>query len=911
MSQQQTVLRVLTNIPGQISGTTQYDFLDLYSDVPIKINKSISEIENIAKKNSDFSIGLTLPGSKKNNRFFENFFNVDAQSLYFNATQRVNCDVLLNDQSYFKGYLRLNKVSVLDSKVEYDITLYSTVGELFGLIGNNLLKDLDYTDSEYTFNHTFDLDLVTSGFTRTVFDLNQEKPTPYFYPIVHNGYEYSGSSVTLAGNVDVSTRLYTSTSPISGFTSTSGATDAGADLYHINSPLIISPFFGVGTGLVDNQLKPGLNIWNLFKLIFKTYGYTIKSDFFNTPWFKGLYMYGYFSSELTKFSYKITNIQQLPLEGVELIIDGDEVYVCKLGTGIPCYCSSEIIGYAQPTIGSPVRFVIPAGTYGVLLPPSTYTPYQDLTQVPFADISTLKYTPKPVGTTKIYVDGDYINFNLVITQDIKQIDILSSIAKKFDLVFVPDPDVPNQLIIEPYDYYIGTGEIYDWTPFLSYDKGFTVQPALNNIESNLILTDLEDNDEGNRIFKNQNNRIYGQNNVYNITDFKSQEKKIDTIFSPELIRKWDKDDVDNINVPLGINYAASNNEGGNTNNSAVIWQYKGVRTKPKLIYWLGPFNPFKETQGKNYINNDNYSTYNIYLQSSTGTTGSTNLTVSKSLPVISHTMPMGLTDDQKINNDSLCILFNSELPSNIGVETFNTYTNNDVYNSFYGRRIGNLYNPNTRFIDGYFDLKYSDVQNLKWNDLIKVNEQYFTINKIDGYNLTNRELTKVQLIQYNSTPQTYPTRYFSYDYCDGSGCYKFKTDFTNPNLRDTNFNWSVWYDHNSGVLGGLNNGFYSTFNYTVTGTTYYVPFFIKEISQTEYEGTFDGCSDWTCDTLRNNVYTGNTQPFNERITPFWVNSNSTKTGLNLFISCSEFTTIATDNSINVGSSTYFGTNICP
>ena len=32
------------------------------------------------------------------------------------------------------------------------------------------------------------------------------------------------------------------------------------------------------------------------KLIFKTYGYTIKSDFFNTPWMKTLYMYGYFKS---------------------------------------------------------------------------------------------------------------------------------------------------------------------------------------------------------------------------------------------------------------------------------------------------------------------------------------------------------------------------------------------------------------------------------------------------------------------------------------------------------------------------------------------------------------------------------------------------------------------------------------
>ena len=51
--------------------------------------------------------------------------------------------------------------------------------------------------------------------------------------------------------------------------------------------------------LYDNQLKPALNVWNLIKLMFKNYGYTIKSDFFNTPWFKTLYMYGFCSSNST------------------------------------------------------------------------------------------------------------------------------------------------------------------------------------------------------------------------------------------------------------------------------------------------------------------------------------------------------------------------------------------------------------------------------------------------------------------------------------------------------------------------------------------------------------------------------------------------------------------------------------
>jgi hypothetical protein len=90
MSQQQTVLRVQTSIPHlTISGATQYLNLDLYDDIPIKINKSFAELQDISKKNTDFSVNLSLPGTKKNNRFFESFFNVDVDGLYFFSTKKM------------------------------------------------------------------------------------------------------------------------------------------------------------------------------------------------------------------------------------------------------------------------------------------------------------------------------------------------------------------------------------------------------------------------------------------------------------------------------------------------------------------------------------------------------------------------------------------------------------------------------------------------------------------------------------------------------------------------------------------------------------------------------------------------------------------------------------------------------
>ena len=905
MSQQQTVLRVQVDNVNIITGITEYENLDLYSDVPIKINKSIAEIQDISKRNSDYSIGLSLPGSKKNNRFFESYFNVDSQSLFFDANNSVQCQVILNGQSYFKGFLRLNKVSVKDSKVEYDVTLYSVIGDLYGKIGNNLLIDLDYDDTQYTFNHFFNRSRVIERWSSSNFTRESEYPYPYFYPIVHNGYNYESiSGVTLPNFTGVTldqTRLYTSTSPISGWTTTSGATAAGAEQFYINS---------TQTGIRDNQLKPALNVWSLIKLMFKTYGYEITGDFFNTPWMKGLYIYGYFSSELTKFSYKLNNIESLPLEGVELIYSGSTVapsplniIVCKRGTGIPCYCLSNInYGFANMFPYSEFG-TIPSATSGLTITAVEGFDFGfEYGGVPVADISTLRYAPVAVGTSLTFQDTDFVDFSLVIDQNIKQIDLLSSIAKKFNLVFIPDPDFPNKILIEPYDFFIGTGEIYDWTPKLSYDKGFTVEPLLNYVESNLFISDLDDNDEGNRIFKIQNNRTYGQNMVYNPTSYKTTTGKTETIFSPELIRKWD----DNIAIPLGINYSASSEQSSYDNQ--IRWLYKGVKSKPKLFYWLNGVNPFLDYVGEVFdYSPTNYNTYTLKVENSDDTSGGPSPFFFA--PVVSHTMPMGLDDVNKINNDSLCILFNSELPVDIGVQTYNTYTENDAYNTFYKNRITNVYDVNTRFLSGYFDLNYSEVQNLRWNDVIKINEQYFIINKLSEYNLTNRELTKVELIQFNVNPQTYTDRYFKYTYCDQpSYCFKFKTDFTNPNLLDTNYMWSIFYDSQVGSLTGSTTGFTSTIETFDTGSFVerYIPYTMNEISETDYIS--GSCYDWNCDTLMNKTYDDGAWAF--VFNTFWFNSGDTKTGFNVFENCSGFTSTASTYGIITGSSTMYGVNPC-
>ena len=127
----------------------------------------------------------------------------------------------------------------------------------------------------------------------------------------------------------------------------------------------------------------------------------------------------------------------------------------------------------------------------------------------------------------------------------------------------------------------------------------------------------------------------------------------------------------------------------------------------------------------------------------------------------------------------------------------------------------------------------------------------------------------------------------------------------------TQFGWSVFYDYNCGIIYGSAqpSGFTSTISYEVSGTTtYYVPYTIQEITQQECED--NGYLDWTCDTLMQHIYNITDGPFGYNMPSYWFNSGGTLTGLNLFISCTAFATIASRDNIRIGNSQYYGVPDC-
>jgi hypothetical protein len=199
-----------------------------------------------------------------------------------------------------------------------------------------------------TFNHIFNKNNCLQGWRYETLKSTNVVPSNYFYPVAHNGYVYTttGDTLSVQTGTTTGTSIYTTTK-LGSWANAAAAYSADSQRGHINS---------VEDGVRDNQLKPALNVYALTQMIFNELGYKIKSDFFTTPWFKLLYMYGYFSDNSPKLSLTAPPLDTFGLSGVDLVytFSGSTnvtFYVVKAGTGTPCLCDTDIVANASVSNG--------------------------------------------------------------------------------------------------------------------------------------------------------------------------------------------------------------------------------------------------------------------------------------------------------------------------------------------------------------------------------------------------------------------------------------------------------------------------------------------------------------------------------------------------------------------------------
>ena len=134
--------------------------LPFAEQIPVSINYNIADIREPDKFKSSFSKTINLIGTSEINLIFENIFEVNVATQYFNKNRKSKVKYFVDNIKNFEGDLQLMQIKINpDNSIVYECSIKGEGGSLFTDIGEYYItgnadtsKDLDFT----AYNHTFD-----------------------------------------------------------------------------------------------------------------------------------------------------------------------------------------------------------------------------------------------------------------------------------------------------------------------------------------------------------------------------------------------------------------------------------------------------------------------------------------------------------------------------------------------------------------------------------------------------------------------------------------------------------------------------------------------------------------------------------------------------------------------------------
>ena len=114
--------------------------LDLEKSPNISLNFQFADVKEPEKRKANFSQTFKLPFTDNNNKFFQDWYNVNASTLVFDTRTAFDAALFADGVSQFEGILQLK--SVYQKAQFYQVVLLSNTADLFSVIGSKKLKDV-------------------------------------------------------------------------------------------------------------------------------------------------------------------------------------------------------------------------------------------------------------------------------------------------------------------------------------------------------------------------------------------------------------------------------------------------------------------------------------------------------------------------------------------------------------------------------------------------------------------------------------------------------------------------------------------------------------------------------------------------------------------------------------------------
>ena len=130
---------------------------DLYEDEDIPLTLSVDDFKNAAEQVQSYSKAFMLPGTKRNNKIFDNLFEITRSgqnSLIFNPYAKTRCALKQDGFILFEGYLRVIDIQDKEGEISYNVNLYSEVIALADLLGDKTFSEIDFNELTHGYNYT-------------------------------------------------------------------------------------------------------------------------------------------------------------------------------------------------------------------------------------------------------------------------------------------------------------------------------------------------------------------------------------------------------------------------------------------------------------------------------------------------------------------------------------------------------------------------------------------------------------------------------------------------------------------------------------------------------------------------------------------------------------------------------------
>ena len=535
--------------------------LDLFKDEDILLSDNVTGLFDLGIIPADFTRQITLPGSKKNNAFFEHVYDISVFNPDTFATNiKVPAYLDFGGLYLSQGYLQLNKVNVFANKFidSYEVTVYGAVSSFAREINRSYLTDLT---SLSAYNHTSSYTNISASWNGDLFSGS------IVYPLAEYGQrlEFTKGNINQFGVDDFDGALSTQDfkpaikSKIvldaifneAGYTYSSSFIDNGGldDIYLVCNRALRYPVYNdvnletygvvrvgaiTGSGMTDVQLPA--------------------DTFVTLPWYNKLedpqnfYNEGAYKVEVSSSLRGILNLNinvSCSVNNMPGTFSQNGTWQLRLietGSGTQ-YSLKAIQSYLQffdelqqsRTGGINTTYQLQSQFTTDQLPIGNY--YFQIKQRPNVSTGTLPtVTMDPLGTSKSFLqvtkvqqaaDGRIMNIPLNMpfgTSGIKQIDFITSIQKKFNLVIYPSKTSINTFIIEPFNQWYDKGRRWDFNKYINLNDRLEVIPANNLAVNELNFGDTLDQDYISQQFSKAANREFGKSYYTDLQNFFSQGK---------------------------------------------------------------------------------------------------------------------------------------------------------------------------------------------------------------------------------------------------------------------------------------------------------------------------------------------------------------------------------------------------